>query len=103
MIISFLVFPGKYRFLKAKTLLKKYFPKYFPKLLNYFPSYSIIYLRIKKGAVSMDSVMADRKVVFLKIDDILPNRFQPRIKFDEQALKELSASRWKNQAKQGDE
>lgn len=92
MIISFFVFPGKYRFLKAKTLLKKYFPKYFPKLLNYFPSYSIIYLRIKKGAVSMDSVMADRKVVFLKIDDILPNRFQPRIKFDEQALKELSES-----------
>ena len=40
----------------------------------------------------MDSVMADRKVVFLKIDDILPNRFQPRIKFDEQALKELSES-----------
>ena len=92
MIISFFVFPGKYRFLKAKMLLKKYFPKYFPKLLNYFPSYSIIYLRIKKGAVSMDSVMADRKVVFLKIDDILPNRFQPRIKFDEQALKELSES-----------
>lgn len=34
----------------------------------------------------------DRKVVFLKLDDILPNRFQPRIKFDEQALNELANS-----------
>lgn len=39
----------------------------------------------------MDTI-TDRKVVFLKIDDILPNRFQPRIKFDEQALNELAES-----------
>lgn len=42
----------------------------------------------------MENVMtsSDRKVVFLKLDDILPNRFQPRIKFDEEALNELSQS-----------
>jgi len=34
----------------------------------------------------------ERKVVYLKLEDILPNRFQPRIKFDEQALNELSQS-----------
>lgn len=36
--------------------------------------------------------LVDRKVVLLQLDDILPNRFQPRIKFDEQALYELSQS-----------
>ena len=42
----------------------------------------------------MENVVAplDRKVVYLKLDDILPNRFQPRINFDEQALNELSIS-----------
>lgn len=34
----------------------------------------------------------DKKVLNLNLDDILPNRFQPRIKFDENAIKELSAS-----------
>lgn len=33
-----------------------------------------------------------REVVILKLDDILPNRFQPRIKFDEKAIVELSES-----------
>lgn len=33
-----------------------------------------------------------REVVVLKLDDILPNRFQPRIKFDEKAIVELSES-----------
>lgn len=33
-----------------------------------------------------------RQIQYLKIDDILPNRFQPRIKFDDDALKELSES-----------
>ena len=37
--------------------------------------------------------MRMRKEVFiLNIDDILPNRFQPRIKFDEKAILELSES-----------
>ena len=34
----------------------------------------------------------DTEVVYLYIDDIIPNRFQPREVFDEQALKELSLS-----------
>ena len=33
-----------------------------------------------------------RQVVLLDLDDILPNRFQPRIKFDEKAIVELSES-----------
>ena len=33
-----------------------------------------------------------RQVVLLNLDDILPNRFQPRIKFDEKAIIELSES-----------
>ena len=34
----------------------------------------------------------NRKVVELSIDDVLPNRFQPRIKFSEDAITELSNS-----------
>lgn len=34
----------------------------------------------------------DREVVELYLDDIIPNRFQPREVFNEEALKELSAS-----------
>ena len=34
----------------------------------------------------------ERKVVILKIDDILPNRFQPRIQFNENAINELAES-----------
>lgn len=33
-----------------------------------------------------------RKVIELNIDDVLPNRFQPRIKFSEEAINELSKS-----------
>ena len=33
-----------------------------------------------------------KQVVLLNLDDILPNRFQPRIKFDEKAIVELSES-----------
>ena len=34
----------------------------------------------------------ERKVVELNIDDVLPNRFQPRIKFNEDSINELSIS-----------
>ena len=34
----------------------------------------------------------ERKVINLNIDDILPNRFQPRIKFSENAINELAES-----------
>ncbi len=34
----------------------------------------------------------EKKVVEIKVEDILPNRFQPRIKFDEVAINDLSAS-----------
>ena len=34
----------------------------------------------------------DREVVELYLDDIIPNRFQPREVFNEEALKELSES-----------
>ncbi len=33
-----------------------------------------------------------RKVIELNLDDVLPNRFQPRIKFDEKAINELAGS-----------
>ena len=36
--------------------------------------------------------MEEKKVLELKLDDILPNRFQPRIKFDENAINELAGS-----------
>ena len=34
----------------------------------------------------------DRRVVDLDINDVLPNRFQPRIKFNETSIQELSDS-----------
>lgn len=34
----------------------------------------------------------DKKVLNINLDDILPNRFQPRIKFDEAAINELAES-----------
>ena len=34
----------------------------------------------------------ERRVVILDVDDVLPNRFQPRIQFDEDAIAELSDS-----------
>ena len=37
-------------------------------------------------------MQADRKVVELDINDVLPNRFQPRIKFNESSIQELSES-----------
>ena len=36
--------------------------------------------------------MEEKRVLELKLDDILPNRFQPRIKFDENAINELAGS-----------
>jgi ParB family chromosome partitioning protein len=34
----------------------------------------------------------ERQIVILNLDDILPNRFQPRIKFNDQAINELAES-----------
>ena len=34
----------------------------------------------------------ENEVVYLYLDDIIPNRFQPRQVFDEKALKELAVS-----------
>ena len=34
----------------------------------------------------------DKEILQVNIDDIIPNRFQPRLSFDEQGLKELAAS-----------
>lgn len=34
----------------------------------------------------------ESEVLQVNIDDIIPNRFQPRLAFDEQGLKELSDS-----------
>src|SRR5574344_2504833 len=36
--------------------------------------------------------MDNREIKIINIDDVLPNRFQPRIKFDEKAINELSES-----------
>ena len=35
---------------------------------------------------------SEKKVVELNLDDVLPNRFQPRIKFDEESINELAMS-----------
>ena len=43
--------------------------------------------RIKKGIMHMET--SGRKVIELNIEDVLPNRFQPRIKFNEDAITEL--------------
>ena len=40
----------------------------------------------------MNDNQSARKVIDLPIDDILPNRYQPRIKFDDTAIFELSES-----------
>ena len=40
----------------------------------------------------MDENVSSRKVVDLSIDDILPNRYQPRIKFDDNSIFELAES-----------
>ena len=37
-------------------------------------------------------MMQEREIKVLNIDDILPNRFQPRIQFDEKAINELAES-----------
>ena len=36
--------------------------------------------------------MDNREIKILNIDDVLPNRFQPRIQFDEKAINELAES-----------
>lgn len=40
----------------------------------------------------MDNSNEKNEVVYLYLDDIIPNRFQPRERFDEGALRELAAS-----------
>ena len=47
----------------------------------------------------MDS---NNEVVYLYLDDIIPNRFQPREVFDDQALKESISEDVKNINKAGD-
>ena len=34
----------------------------------------------------------NKEVVMVKLSDIIPNRFQPRLTFDEEALNELASS-----------
>ena len=34
----------------------------------------------------------DKEIIEVSLDDIIPNRFQPRLAFDEQALNELAKS-----------
>ena len=34
----------------------------------------------------------EKNLIYIKIEDIIPNRFQPRLTFDEEALKELAIS-----------
>ena len=37
-------------------------------------------------------MIEDKKIEKILIDDIIPNRFQPRLKFDEKALNNLADS-----------
>ena len=41
------------------------------------------------GLISMNM---EEKILQIPIEDIIPNRFQPRLTFDEKALQELSSS-----------
>ena len=65
-----------------------YFPFYI-NLLNYFPKYIIIILMKEKS-----DFMSEKNIEVKELDlnDILPNRFQPRIKFNEDLILDLSES-----------
>ncbi len=65
-----------------------YFPFYY-NLLNYFPKYIIIIL-MKEKSDFMSGTNVEVKE--LDLNDILPNRFQPRIKFNEELILDLSES-----------
>ena len=66
-----------------------YFLEIFPKKHCFISQNIVLYIykRIKGG-----TVVEEKRVLELKLDDILPNRFQPRIKFDENAINELAGS-----------
>ena len=59
--------------------------------MHYFPKYSNIdnVKELEEGIFCMQN---EKKVVELNIQDVLPNRFQPRIKFDENSINELAIS-----------
>ena len=40
----------------------------------------------------MNNNNMEKEIVFVSLDDIIPNRFQPRLSFDEEALNELAKS-----------
>ena len=40
----------------------------------------------------MNNSNIEKEIVFVSLDDIIPNRFQPRLSFDEEALNELAKS-----------
>lgn len=40
----------------------------------------------------MNNSNIEKEIVFVALDDIIPNRFQPRLSFDEEALNELAKS-----------
>ena len=48
--------------------------------------------KIEETTPNFDIDSSGKEVVELYLDDIIPNRFQPRERFDENALKELAAS-----------
>lgn len=48
--------------------------------------------KINDTIPNFDTDSSAKEVVSLYLDDIIPNRFQPRERFDESALKELAAS-----------
>ncbi len=59
--------------------------------MNYFPKYSKLVIKNKNGRGFFIMQMS-KEIHILKLDDILPNRFQPRIVFDEAAINELTES-----------
>ncbi|MGN0973979.1 MAG: ParB/RepB/Spo0J family partition protein [Bacilli bacterium] len=48
--------------------------------------------KLNDATPNFDTDSSAKEVVSLYLDDIIPNRFQPRERFDENALKELAAS-----------
>ena len=53
--------------------------------------YYIIIYRIRSGDY-MNMNNMEKEIVYVSLDDIIPNRFQPRLSFDEEALNELAKS-----------
>ena len=59
-----------------------------------FTNFIVLYSQSRKKEIKKEGVIMkmNKEVVMVRISDIIPNRFQPRLTFDEEALNELANS-----------